>query len=466
MIYIQKILCFGLVMFTSIVFSQKENIFLERAYWKSNPTIEDIEQKISEGHDVTELNKFFFDAVSWAFIERVDNKTIKHLLSKKGNYVNKLTHDGRTYIFWAAYRGNLEMMQFLVDKGAKTDVVDSHGYSLLNFAAVTGQLDTKLYDFCIANGANITKEKSHDGANALLLVAPFVKDYALVEYFISKGIDLHSVDDHGNGIFNYAAKRGNIEFLDTLIKKGVIYKGLNKKGGNAMLFASQGTRGHSNPIETFLYLEKLGIDINVTTKNGETPLHALAYKAKDIDVLEYFISNGVDINQKNKDGKSALINAIARNSVDIVSFLLDNGADVSIKDKNGNNLAYYLVEVFNPQKPEVFDEKLAVLIKNGFNFFEEQKSGNTLYHLVVKKNNLTLLKRIKNDNIPINAKNKEGNTALHIAAMKAQNEDILKYLISIGADKSIKTGYKESVYDLAVENEQLQKRNVALNFLK
>ena len=156
--------------------AQDTNVFLDRDYWKNNPSIETIKADMAKGHSVSALNAFAFDAVSWALIEQTDNATITFLLQQDGNDVNKLTHDGRTYIFWAAYRDNLEMMEYLVNKGAKTDIIDSHGYSLLNFAAVTGQLNTKLYDFCIAKGANPAKEVNHDGANALLLVAPFLKD--------------------------------------------------------------------------------------------------------------------------------------------------------------------------------------------------------------------------------------------------------------------------------------------------
>jgi len=42
----------------------------------------------------------------------------------------------------------------------------------------------------------------------------------------------------------------------------------------------------------------------------------------------------------------------------------------------------------------------------------------------------------------------------------------MKYLISKGADVKIKTSFEESVYDLADENELLQKQNTQLNFLK
>jgi hypothetical protein len=55
----------------------------------------------------------------------------KYLLSQKGNAVDKITHDSRTYIFWVAYRDNLELMQYVVDNGGKANIEDIHRYSEL-----------------------------------------------------------------------------------------------------------------------------------------------------------------------------------------------------------------------------------------------------------------------------------------------------------------------------------------------
>ncbi|SHJ39969.1 ankyrin repeat domain-containing protein [Aquimarina spongiae] len=462
----KRMLCITLFFVAGIALAQDANVFLNRAYWKTNPSIAEIEQKIKEGNDIAELNQHYFDAVSWALIEKVDNSTIKHLLSKQGNDVNKLTHDGRTYIFWAAYKNNLEMMQFLVDKGAKTDIIDSHGYSLANFAAVTGQLNTNLYDFCIQHGARIDQEKNNDGASALLLVAPFITDYSLIDYFTAKGIDLHSTDNSGNGIFNYASKKGNTKLLDYLIRKGVTFKGLNKENGNAMLFASQATRGHANTIEVYTYLENLGVSPNVTDKNGVTPLHILAAKSKDKEILNYFIDKGITINAQDGKGKSVLTYAIERNSNEIVQFLMDKGANVSITDQKGNTLAYYLINSYNPKKQDDFDRKMEILTKKGLVLTKGQGNGNTLFHLALDKKNIDLLKKVNALDIDVNAKNKDGITALHKAAMTSKDDKILTYLLSIGADKSIKTDFEESALDLARENELLQENTLVLNLLK
>jgi ankyrin repeat protein len=455
----------GLFFLALTSFGQK-NPFLDRTYWRSNPSIQDIDQKIAAGHDIAALNGNAFDAVSYALIEKVDNITIQYLLSKKGNGVNKITHDGRTYLFWAAYKSNLEMIQFLMDRSAKTDILDDNGNTALTFAAATGQVNTKLYDLLIKHGFNPKVEKNHSGANALLLVAPYIKDFSLIDYFTSIGIDIRSTDNIGNGMFNYAAKTGNVALLKHLVEKGLPYKELAADGGNAMIFASRGTRNITNGLDVYEYLESLGVNPNVVTKDGITPLHAIAGKVKDREIYNYFLSKGVNINQADNKGRTAFTNALTRNSLDIVQLLLDKGADVNIKDKNGNNLAYHLIRSYRSNKFEEFQQKVKLLSDRGLNIAQHQQDGNSLYHLALETNDLKLLLWVRENKVDVNFKNKNGLTALHKAAMTSKDVSILKYLLSIGADKTIKTDFDESVYDLASENELLQKNNIDIQFLK
>jgi ankyrin repeat protein len=489
-----------LVLFISLKsIGQNENVFLDRAYWKTNPTINNINQKIMEGHDITALNSFAFDPICYALLEKVDNNIIKYLLTKKGNEVNKMTHDGRTYIFWAAYKNNLEMMKYLKDIGANMNIVDNHGYSLLNFAATTGQLNTELYDFCIENGSDPSKEKNHSGANALLLVTPHIKDISLINYFTSKGIDMKTTDSNGNGIFNYAAKAGNIPLMNYLLKQGISYKKLNKQGENAMILASRGIRNKSNSLKSFQYLESLGISPKIISKNGITPLHAISYRGKDIEIFEYFLSKGVDINQaddkgntpfmnaaymneaiivsflsdhvrdvnhQNKKGMTALSNAIQRNSIEVIKFLLDIGADVHIKDKKGNTLSYYLIKSLRDKNLDTFKQKVAIVSQKGLDITQYQQDGNSLFHLAVETNNTELVQWVHSYNLNINTKNNNGLTPLQKAVMSAKNDKMIQLLVSLGADKTIKTDFGESTYDLALENELLKKNNINIEFLK
>lgn len=484
------------ILFVNVAQSQTENVFWESDFWKTNPTIEVIEQKIKEGNSPSALNPRGFDAVTYSILREAPNTVIKHLLSKPGNDVNKLTHDKRTYVFWAAYRDNIEIVNYLISKNARMDLKDSHGSSPLTFAAAAGVTNLDLYNLCIENGIDIKTDVNQYGANALLLLSPKVKDFEVINFFIKKGLSLKSEDNNGNNVFNYVARAGNKEMLEKLIKKGISYKGLNKNGGNAMLFASRGSRGNYNNLDFFKYLENLGIAANITNNDGVTPLHNLAYRNNDLETFNYFISKGVDANQVNKDGNTALLNAASRNNLEIitalskntkvinhtnknghsaltralsnspevVSFLIKNGAEPNVIDTKGNNLAYYLIKSFNGRNLDELKQKSTILTSNGFDIKTIQKDGSTLFHLAIDANHIDLLKHINTLNIDVNAKNNDGLTALHLAAMKAKNTEIIEYLLAINANKTIKTDFEESVYDLAKENELLSEQNI--NFLK
>lgn len=491
---LKQILLFISCTISILATAQNTNIFLKRDFWKTKPTIELINKKIKEHHNPTELNSNGFDAVTYAILAQAPISSIKHLLLIEGNDVDKLTHDRRTYIFWAAYKGNLELVKYLIDNNARLDLKDSHNFSPLTFAAATGQTNMKIYDIFIENGINIKTDLDEKGANALLLLVPYLKDFKIIDYFISKGLSLKNIDNQGNGVFNYTAKKGNKEMLELLLKKGVSYKELNKNGGNAILLASINSK--NSTLAFFKYLENLGINPNITNNEGRNPIHNLAYKNKNLNIFEYFIEKGVDVNQidntgetallkatsnnsleviqllasktkninhTNKDGKSALTNAI-RNNLKIIIFLLKKGADISVVDAKGNYLNYYLFQTFNAKKIAAFKQKLSLLKTQGLKIEKTQKDGNTLFHLAVEKYSIDMLDFIKKYKIDINARNKNDLSALQKAVLVAKSDKIIKYLIAQGADKNIKTAFDETLYDLAKENEAL--KNTDINFLK
>ncbi|MFY0481207.1 ankyrin repeat domain-containing protein [Flavobacterium sp. PLA-1-15] len=472
----------------------QNNTLLDRGFWKKNPTVQAVDAEIKKGNNPTELNSNAFDPTVLAINEQASNEVIRHLLAIKGNDVNKLTHDGRTYIFWAAWRGNIEIMEHLLKNGAKTNIFDDKGYSALNFAASAGQANTKVYDLLIENGINVKTDKDNKGANALLLAAPHDKDFTLTNYFIGKGLDLNSTDKEGNTAFNYAARVGNIETLKALISKGVKYT------DNAMLIASQGGRGTSNTLEVYQYLAGLKINPNAVGKNGENVFHSIVRKDKQEEIIAYFLSKGVDlnkadndgntpfmnaaasnndvklianilqtvkdINQKNSKGVTALALAVKGNTPEVVSLILQKGADVKVIDRSGENLSSYLIQSYNPEKKDIFEAKAKLLADKGFKIETQQKNGNTLYHLAVAKNDAHLVKLVGGYKSDINIKNNEGMTALHKAALIAKDDTVLKQLLVDGAKKDVKTEMGETAYDLASENEYLTQNKVSIDFLK
>tara|TARA_Y100000385_G_C13104802_1_gene646860 strand:- start:2487 stop:3710 length:1224 start_codon:yes stop_codon:yes gene_type:complete len=404
-------------------FGQSENIFLERSYWKENPTIEDVKSRIKSGVDPAEFNQHKFDAVTWAIIEKVPNSTVWFLLEQEGNDVNKRSHDGRTPIFWAAYRGNIELMTQLIAKGAKTDLIDDHGFSLVNFAATTGQIDVDLYNLCIKNGVRLNEELDKDGATPLLLITPYLKSLEMVRYFEDKGLSFDQKDKHGNNAFVYAARTGNQLLMNLALERWLDPRANNDA---ALIFAIKGARSVKNSVEVYRYLVEAGLSTATKDDQGMTALHHLASRCNDTEVFDFFFSKASDLNLKDSEGNTPFLIAIESNSIEIIHFFSQKSVNKEIVNGRGENAL----------------------------------------HIAVKRNDIAVVNEALTFDLDINAKTSEGNTALHIACMKAKDEELLKILITAGADKNSLTDFEESAFDLANENEALQSANIDLTFLK
>lgn len=234
----------------------------------------------------------------------------------------------------------------------------------------------------------------------------------------------------------------------------------------------------NNQDDIITYFINKGVDINQENKEGNTPFINAA-GGKSFEVVAMMQPKVKNLNAVNAKGESALVNDVKSGSAKSVDLLLSKGADVKITDKEGHGLAYHLVESYRPSrgsfgggnaaenpKQDDFSDKLKSLQNKGLNFNAPQKDGNTLYHLAIAKNDVEVLKKLAPLKIDVNAKNKDGLTVLHKAAMLSKNDEILKYLISIGAQKEIASEFNETAYSLAKENDFLTKNNVDINFLK
>ena len=479
--------------------SAQQNPLLSRDFWKQKPSVNTVMEKIKEGHDPAQFNSNAFDPTVYAILENAPMETVQILLKQDGNDVNKITHDGRTYIFWAAYANNLPLMKYLVDNGAKTNLVDDKGLSVLNFTARSGVVDKAIYDYIFAQGVDAKTDKDINGANALLLFSPSAKNREMTDYFLEKGLTLSDKDNAGSGVFHYAAKGGNTSFLDYLIAAGVDYKSADNNGKNAMHFAAMGMRGHTNSRKVFEYLESKGIDPNARANDGSTPLSEYLKGGDDAAVVQYFLSKGADpdfankdgntammiaaefsspelvrtlltktqnVNASNKKGRTAFMFAVKGNTTEVMRLLIAGGARPDATDADGNNAVYYLAQSYSPKTVKDFSEKVAILEENGVMLKSEQAKGNTFYHFAARQNEMELLEMANQKGLDVNAKNAEGLTPLHIAAMKAGNPEPLKYLLANGADKGIHTDFDESAYQLAGENELLKDSKTDLQFLQ
>ncbi|EAY12368.1 hypothetical protein TVAG_246000 [Trichomonas vaginalis G3] len=101
-------------------------------------------------------------------------------------------------------------------------------------------------------------------------------------------------------------------------------------------------------------------------------------------LFEYFLSQGVNINEKNEDGKTALHIAAFYNNIEAVEALISYGANVNEKDNYGKT-ALHSAAYYNCK------ETAEVLISHGANINEKDEDGETALQTAARKNNIEIV---------------------------------------------------------------------------
>jgi len=421
---VKRICILGLVLLGLHLSAQISNPLLSRKFWKTKPTIEQIKEQIASGFDISAKDKGDFDPMTRAILSDLPLETLLFILDQKGNSVKKVTHDDRSYLFWAAYKSNLPLMNILLDKGSDIHLRDSHDSNIINFLASKGILDLAVYEYLLSKGATLEPHPSRAKATANLLIAPYIEDLTLMTFFEKYGYKLTDKDQHGNSIFNYAVSGGKLHVLKQLVDKG-INPTQSTEGKNAFFYAAKGLKRYSNPLAIYQYLKSLGVDVNQKTKDNSNWLHTLASKNASIDVWRFAISEGVSITQQNNKGVSPLMKLIKRGRTKLFKDLVSS---IQLTD-------------------------------------QADQRGNTLFHFATKLNQpKEIVQILKNKKLNMESKNKAGFTPLQKLVSETNNLDAIKTWIALGANKTVTTEFGESIYELAKMNDLINQYD--LTFLK
>lgn len=490
-----KKIFFAAVFLVAFAFGKaQKNTLLDGAFWKNNPTLETVKAEIVKGNSPSQQNGGFFDPVVMAINNKVSTPVVQFMVEQAGNSIDKKTHHSRTYLQWAAASGNLELVNYLLAKGSDVHYKDSHGSSVIEYAAEAGNQNTAVFDALIKAGAN-PKLKHEDGSTLIMMSIANDDDLKLANYFVSKGLSLQDKDAAGRTVADYAMKLGNFKILDQLVAKGV------KPTDQALFFATQGSRAKANGLDVFQtlvekyklnpkalnpngatilnslmrrpnleivqYFLNKGVDTGIADKEGNTAL-MMASQGKDVKVIETLLAKSKNVNAANVKGQTALMKAIESGSADVATLLIKSGANAKATDKAGNSLAYYWFNSYksNPEAIADFTAKQALLQTAGVDFKSTPKNGNSLLLLAVDKGEIDLVKKAAELGVDVNAQDADGNSALHKAALISKDDKMLKTLVDLGVRKDLKTEFEETAYDLAKENEFLTKNKVSIDFLK
>ena len=151
-------------------------------------------------------------------------------------------------------------------------------------------------------------------------------------------VKLFSIKDKdGNTPLLFAAYRGNIEIISTLIDLGVKYDIKNKSGLDVIMLAAQS----DNANVVVYFKEKYNYNLYQDDYQGNNSIHwASANGAKNVmTYLLYYLDDNNDMNilnktNNNKQSALHLVILTSQNST-IIKKLIKKGIDINIKDNNG-----------------------------------------------------------------------------------------------------------------------------------
>jgi len=122
-----------------------------------------------------------------------------------------------------------------------------------------------------------------------------------------------------------AAKKGTVKDLQYFVEtKGIEVK-VSKDDGRTLLHLA----ASNNPnIEVIEYLISQGIDVNALDYFNEIPLHCGA-RNFNIEIVKYLISQDAKVNDECEQGKTPLHIAVGYSNTEAVKYLISQGADVN-----------------------------------------------------------------------------------------------------------------------------------------
>ena len=139
------------------------------------------------------------------------NSTDAIALINRGVDINTVDKAGNSLITQAVVRDMPELVDFLIKRRARLNVRNRNGETALSMAAFTGQM-------------NYVQRLVEAGAEvdfygwAPLLYAAYNGHTAIVEYLLKRGADINAKTENGLTALFFAARFGHIEIIKVLLK--------------------------------------------------------------------------------------------------------------------------------------------------------------------------------------------------------------------------------------------------------
>lgn len=243
------------------------------------------------------------------------------------------------------------------------------------------------------------------------------------EYDKSKNLDLDAKDSTGYAALHKAVFSGSFDKVKLLIDKGVRVDVQDKHELTPLFYAVM-----NNDDKMIKFLVEIGnADVNLGKYNN--PL-GMAISRGRMELAEYLIDKGADINRQDNIGRTFLHEAAKDGNLAAVKFLVEKGARLDVLDKWNDTPLHVAANVkVNKGHTEVVD----YLIKNGADI--NLTHNYTPIHLAITRGNLDMVKCLIDNGADLYIKRACDGTPLTYAKQQGQVE-IVNYMDGVMSNLS------------------------------
>ncbi|RKY10524.1 MAG: hypothetical protein DRP56_00720, partial [Planctomycetota bacterium] len=335
------------------------------------------------------------------------HSTTAELLIDGGVAVNTKSNTGITPLHCAAGSGNKKLVQMLIAKGAEINVKDKKGSTPLHnslYPTTDKKFDGEIAKMLINKGAdiNVKDDKGHTPLRYAVLHATMHGSNDMIEYLISKGGNIHSLNKYGKSPLDMARDSRKKEIAELLIK--IVGKCGDLNHSEEAIY-NAAAKNNLPKLTSLLSIK--GVKANFKDNNGNTPLHvAIASGYKDI--VQVLINKGAKVSLKNNEGDTPLHIASTLGYKDIVQLLINKEAEVSVRNSSGNT-PLHIASMHG------YKDIAELLINKEANTNLKNNDGDIPLHIASMQGHKDIVESLINNKSEVNIRNNNGYTPLYLA---------------------------------------------------